>query len=145
MNATLLLKVSSVLWVIWGLVHLLAGVITMSMDTVSAILGIADGISPEVLADSYAGAVGAIINQHGWNLAWIGIATTVGAVYVWKQSVLAIFITAIVGGLADIGYFIFLDLGGYVNFVPGTVMTIISSGAIILSFAGLFLLDKRKA
>jgi hypothetical protein len=117
----------------------------MSMDTVSAILGIADGISPEVLADSYAGAVGAIINQHGWNLAWIGIATTVGAVYVWKQSVLAIFITAIVGGLADIGYFIFLDLGGYVNFVPGTVMTIISSGAIILSFAGLFLLDKRKA
>jgi hypothetical protein len=35
--------------------------------------------------------------------------------------------------LADLGYFIFLDLGGFVNFVPGTVMTLISSAAIILS------------
>ena len=32
-----------------------------------------------------------------------------------------------------IGYFVFLDLGGFVNFVPGTVMTLISGSAVILS------------
>ena len=53
---------------------------------------------------------------------------------IWRGSTNAIFLAAIVGGLADLGYFLFLDLGGYVNFVPGTVMTLVSSSAIILSF-----------
>ncbi|MEL6309764.1 MAG: hypothetical protein AAFQ52_16600, partial [Chloroflexota bacterium] len=52
--------------------------------------------------------------------------------------VLAIFITAMVGGLADIRYFIFIDLGGYANFVPGTVMTIVSASAIVLSLIAYF-------
>lgn len=43
------------------------------------------------------------------------------------------FFTAIVGGLTDVGYFIFMDLGGFVHLVPGTVMTLISGTAIILS------------
>ncbi|CAI8241890.1 MAG: Uncharacterised protein [Bacteroidia bacterium] len=29
---------------------------------------------------------------------------------------------------------VFLDLGGFVNFMPGTLMTIVSSLAIIISF-----------
>jgi hypothetical protein len=46
----------------------------------------------------------------------------------------AIWVTAMVGGLADLGYLLFVDLPGYVNFFPGTVMTLISASAIILSF-----------
>lgn len=38
-----------------------------------------------------------------------------------------------VGGLADLGYLLFLDIAGYVSFVPGTVMTIFSATAILLS------------
>ena len=38
-----------------------------------------------------------------------------------------------VGGLADLGYFLFVDLGGFAMFVPGTVMTLISASAIVLS------------
>lgn len=45
----------------------------------------------------------------------------------------AVWVTALIGGLADIGYFLFVDLGGFVNFVPGTVMTLISAAAIVLS------------
>ena len=37
-------------------------------------------------------------------------------------------------GLADLGYLVFVDLPGYVNFVPGTIMTFISGAAIVLSF-----------
>ncbi len=133
MNTSYLLKASAIFWVIWGLVHTLAGVMTISGDTTTAVQAIADGVDPALLVLDYPEGAGAIINQHGWNLAWFGIVTVIGAIYIWKNNATAIFVTAMVGGLADLGYFIFLDLGGHVNFMPGTLMTIISSLAIILS------------
>lgn len=127
------LKISSVLWVIWGLVHLLAGVIVLSGDASSGFSAIADAISPETLQHDYAPAVGGILNQHGWNLGWFGLATFVGAIFIWRKSRVAIWVTALIGGLADLGYLLFVDLPGYVHFFPGTLMTIISATAIALS------------
>ena len=136
MNA--LLKISSVLWIIWGLVHILAGVLTvnsiLSVDIAGAVGGIADAIDPATLQADYPDAAGGVIGQHGFNLLWIGIVTTISAFGVWNGNSNAIILAAIVGGLADVGYFLFMDLGGYVNFVPGTVMTIVSATAIITSF-----------
>lgn len=137
-NLSILLKISSVLWIIWGLVHILAGVMTMkgvlTGDISSSVAGIADAVDPATLQMDYPQAVGAIIGQHGFNLLWIGIVTFISAFYIWKGNKNAIFLAALTGGLADLGYFLFLDLGGYVNFVPGTIMTIVSSLAIITSF-----------
>ena len=133
-----LLKISAVLWVIWGLIHVLAGVMTMkgilTNDIASSVAGIADAVDPKSLQMDYPKAAGAIIGQHGFNLLWIGLVTFISAFFVWKGNKNAIFLAAITGGLADLGYFLFMDLGGYVNFMPGTVMTIVSSSAIILSF-----------
>ncbi|MDJ0710077.1 MAG: hypothetical protein QNJ14_06795 [Woeseiaceae bacterium] len=129
-----LLRIAAILWVIWGLVHAFAGIITIAQDTPMAVQGIADAVEPSVLDVDYPAAAGAIINQHGFNLLWIGCVTTICAFFVWRRSRSAIFLAALVGGLADVGYFVFLDLGGFVNFVPGTVMTIFSSVAIITSF-----------
>ncbi|MFT5742646.1 MAG: hypothetical protein ACI86S_000706 [Paracoccaceae bacterium] len=134
-----LLKITAGLWVIWGLVHMLAGVLTISQDTAGAVAGIADAVDPALLTGTYHKAVGAVINQHGFNLLWIGVFTVIGAVYIWRGSVTAMFFTAIVGGLADVGYFIFMDLGGFVHFVPGTVMTLISGTAIILGLVAYFI------
>jgi len=131
---TTVLKVAAGLWVVWGLVHMLAGVLTIAQETPEAVAGIADATDPALLADTYHAAVGAVVNQHGFNLLWIGLATTIGALFVWRGNMTAIWVTAMVGGLADVGYFLFMDLGGFVNFVPGTVMTLISASAIILSF-----------
>ena len=133
-----LLKISAVLWVIWGVVHGLAGILTISGDTAPAVSGIADGVDPTLLAMEYPDAVGGIINQHGFNLLWGGVVTIIGGVFIWRKSVAAIFVSALVGGLLDVGYFIFIDLGGYNNFVPGTVMTIISASAVVLSFYAYF-------
>lgn len=133
-----LLRVAAVLWVIWGLVHMLGGVLTMSGTTTEAVQGIADAVEPATLELDYPDAVGAIINQHGFNLFWIGAVTLVCAWFIWRRSVLAVFLAALVGGLADVGYFVFLDLGGHVNFVPGTLMTIFSSTAIVTSFIAYF-------
>ena len=129
-----LLKIAAVLWVIWGLVHLLAGVIVLTSDASGGFAAIADAVDPASLVAEYAPAVGGILNQHGWNLAWFGIATVIGAVFIWRGSVTAIWVTGMVGGLADLGYLLFVDFPGYVNFMPGTVMTIVSGSAIALSF-----------
>lgn len=127
-------RIAAVLWVVWGLVHVFAGVITMYKDTPAAVSGIADGVDPALLLTlEYHPAAGAIINQHGWNLAWIGLTTIICAPWVWRGNLNAIVLAALVGGLADLGYFMFLDLGGFVNFVPGTVMTLVSGSAILLS------------
>jgi hypothetical protein len=131
MNSSIALKTSSVLWIIWGIVHVLFGIMIIFGDAGSGIKAIGNGV--EVAQDNYPEVLGAIMNQHGWNLVWFGVVTTIGAVYIWKNSVTAIWISAMVGGLADLGYFIFLDLGGYVLFFPGTLMTIIALAAIILS------------
>ena len=137
-NLTILLKTAAILWIIWGLVHILAGVMTMqgilTNDIAASIAGIADAIDSETLQMNYPEAAGAIIGQHGFNLFWIGIVTFICGFFIWKGSKNAIFLAAITGGLADLGYFLFMDLGGYVNFVPGSVMTIVSLLAIILSF-----------
>lgn len=137
-NLTIFFKISAVLWIIWGLVHVLAGVLTMKgvlTDDISAsVAGIADAVDPESVTMDYPKAAGALIGQHGFNLFWIGIVTFVAAFFVWKGNRNAIYLAATTGGLADVGYFLFMDLGGYVNFVPGTVMTIVSASAIILSF-----------
>lgn len=133
-----LLKLAGVLWVIWGIVHVFAGVMTMALDTSGAVAGIADGVDPATLQLDYPAAAGAIVNQHGFNLAWIGLTTIVGGVWVWRGSMVAIFVSAWVGGLADVGYFIFIDLGGHNHFVPGTVMTLVSGAAVALSFSVYF-------
>ena len=115
------------------MVHVLAGIMTMASDTAAAVAAIADAVDPAVLVGPFPDALGAVINQHGFNLAWIGLTTTICAGYIWRGNLTAIFIAGLTGGLADLGYFVFLDIGGYVHFVPGTVMTLISSAAILLS------------
>ncbi|MEM1324255.1 MAG: hypothetical protein AAGG75_28610 [Bacteroidota bacterium] len=137
-----LLKISAILWIIWGLVHMLAGVMTISNivngDTSASVAAIADGVDPALVTMDYPAAAGAILCQHGFNLLWGGLVTVLCAFFIWKKNKNAIFLAAIVGGLLDVGYFLFMDLGGYVKFVPGTVMTLISASAIILSFYAYF-------
>lgn len=141
-NFSVLFKTSAVLWIIWGVVHILGGVLTikgsLANDMSTALMGIADGTDPATIKMNYSAAATAVLGQHGFNLLWIGLVTFICAFFVWKGNKNAIFLAAICGGLADLGYFLFLDLGGFVKFVPGTVMTIISSLAIITSFYGYF-------
>ena len=129
-----LLVIAAILWLIWGAVHMFAGVVIMASDTPAAVQAVADAVDPAELDVTYPDAAGALINQHGFNLLWIGLVTAVCALFVWRGSAQAIVLAALVGGLADVGYFIFLDLGGFVNFIPGTLMTLFSGSAIVLSF-----------
>lgn len=106
----------------------------LSQETPGAIAAVADAVDPALLTGPYHEAVGALVNQRGFNLLWwIGLIRVISAIFIWRGAVMAMFIAGLIGCLADLGYFLFLDLGGFVNFVPGTVMTLISASAILLS------------
>lgn len=134
---------------IWGLIHSFAGIMTirgpLTGDISASVSGIADAIDLSLIQMNYSAASGAIIAQHGFNLLWIGLFTIVGGFYIWKHNRMAIIFTAIVGGLTDLGYFIFIDLGGFANFVPGTIMTLVSATAIVLSLYVYFKAPNTKA
>ena len=138
------LKVTTVLWIIWGLVHFLAGVIIITSDASGGFQAVADAVDPAALEHSYHPAVAGILNQHGWNLGWIGLATIIGGLFIWRGNLTAIWVTGMVGGLADVGYLLFVDFPGFVEFFPGTVMTFVSGTAILLSF-WVWLSNRRKA
>lgn len=72
---TIALRSAAVLWVVWGLVHMLAGIIILSSDASGGFAAVADAVDPEALKHTYHAAAGAILHQHGWNLGWIGLTT----------------------------------------------------------------------
>lgn len=131
---SLALKAAAILWAVWGLVHMLAGAIVIPADAAGGFQAIADAVDPALLEADYHPAVGGVLNQHGWNLLWGGAVTFIGAILIWRANRTAIWVTGMIGGLLDVGYLIFVDVPGYVNFIPGTLMTIVSGSAILLSF-----------
>lgn len=133
------LKIAAALWVVWGFVHVFAGVVIISApDAAGAVQAVADAVPKADLAFTAHPAASALYDQHGWNLAWIGATTLICAVFLWRAPRnaswrIAAWVAALTGGLADVGYFVFMDLGGYVNFMPGGLMTFVSASAILLS------------
>lgn len=96
------LKIATVLWVIWGLVHAFAGVIVLTSGASSGFAAIADVVDPAALAAEYHPAVGGLLKQHGWNLMWFGVATIIGGVLIWRGNITTIWVTGMVGGPADL-------------------------------------------
>ncbi len=76
------LKVAACLWVIWGLVHMLAGVMVMAQTTSQGFAVIADAIDPMLLVAEHHPAVGGVLGQHGFNLFWFGAVTLIGAIFI---------------------------------------------------------------
>ena len=133
------LRIASVLWVIWGAVHLFAGIFTLWLighgDDAEAIHGIVGAVELASLQLDYPPGVMAILSQHALNLAWFGALTLACAPWVWRGRLWAILLASLVGGLADLAYFLFIDLGGYAT-PPGPQMTIICAAAVALGLWG---------
>lgn len=69
----LALKAATILWVVRGIVHILGGIVTMADDATGGFQGIAAAVEPDDLGAEYHPAVEAMLNQHGWNLPWVGV------------------------------------------------------------------------
>ena len=120
--------------------HLLAGIVTLQKifagQNAEALHGILSKVELSTLQLDYPDSVMALFCQHGQNLAWFGAVTLICAAWVWRGSRPAIYLAALVGGMADLAYFLFIDLGGY-SLPPGPQMTYICAAAIVLGFVGL--------
>ncbi|MEO0482117.1 MAG: hypothetical protein AAF138_00660 [Planctomycetota bacterium] len=128
------------LFVIWGLVHLLAGIATIAQlgsgRAADAVHAITPKTERSLIEIDYPDAVVAILSQHGFNLLWGGLIVTIAAVLVWRRNAILFGLAAIVGGCLDLGYFIYIDLGGFAEF-PGPQMTYICAAAIIAGFVAM--------
>lgn len=139
-NASLITKIIATLWVIWAFFHVVPGIISM-VSAVNGDLSWVEALEPAAnsgqLAADYPTEVFAILviyGQHAFNLFWFGLVTFVAAIYIWRQqSWVAMLIAAVVGGFADLGVVIFIDIfGGYASLF-GTVILLIALSAIVLS------------
>ena len=57
----------------------------------------------------YHPVVGGILNLHGSNLHWFGVATFVGCLMIFRDNMMASWVSGMVGGLADPDYLLFVD------------------------------------
>lgn len=141
-RAPWLFRISAILWVLWGLVHIFAGIMTVKLassgQVSEAVHGITSAVDVTKLQLDYHDAVAAVLSQHGFNLGWFGVVTLLSAVFVWRRRAAAVYLAALVGGLADLGYFLFVDVPGYA-LPPGPQMTWICAAAILTGFAALYL------
>lgn len=138
---TIALRTSSVLWVIWGVFHVSAGITTIlilsNQHPVGDLGSVPETVTVNFLGTDAAFAIIGSLKQHGYNLAWFGVVVTIGAIYAWRGSRLGVATAVVVGGLADLGYFLFVDLAGYAE-PPGPQMTWIMAAAIALAVYAYF-------
>ena len=97
---TSLLKLSAILWAVWGAFHVFVGVFLLVLlvqgKTADALHGIAGTVPLKELQIVYPFAAVATLKQHAFNLAWFGLVTLVGSIWVWRLNAYAIFICALV-------------------------------------------------
>ena len=96
-------KIGSALYIIWGLLHIVA-----------AVQGFQLGASLEP------GLVRGKINQGAWDLLFVALAgISIAVIYNWKNNRFGYWINLIMVSIADIGFIIFVLIPGYVDLFPG--------------------------
>ncbi len=148
MKNLVMLRIASVLWGIWGAFHLFIGVALLMVIAAGhpdgQLASIPGVVNIMMMGNEGRFAVIPSLEQHAFNLAWFGVVVGVGCVYVWRRRAEAIFVCTLVGGFADLGYFLYVDLPGYAD-PPGPQMTYIMASAIALSLYAYFKSDTLRA
>jgi hypothetical protein len=125
----------------WGLLHLVAGFVVLSTFA-SEVAGVPESVTLTEMGDMPF-HVRRTLAEHNFNNMWFGLVVTVGGVLVWRGSRLGVLLCAIVGGLAHLGFTIFMVLPGYGGPI-GIAMTFIVAAAIAVSFTAHFGSKSRK-
>ena len=147
-TSLILLRTSAVLWFIWGIAHIWFGYLILRAvgdgDAARVVFAVAASGSIEDFQLAYPEALLAMLNQHGWNIMWFGLFTMAGSFMIWRKHAAAFIATVLVGVLADIGYFTFIDLAGFGG-VPADQMIWIAGAAVITGFLAYVRSDRFRA
>ena len=109
MNATILARIGAVLYILWGLLHIVAAYKVFSLGQT-----IEQGI------------VQGRLFQDAWNLLFFAIFGIVVAIFFnWKNNKIGYYLNLVVLSAGDIGFIITILLPGYLPLFPGAIGPII--------------------
>jgi hypothetical protein len=114
-------KIGSGLYVVWGLLHIVAAVQEFMLGTTLEF-----------------GLVQGKINQGAWELLFIALAAiAIAVIYNWKNSHLGYWLNLLMVSIADIGFIIFVFLPGHVTFLTGILGPVFWISAAIFTTIGI--------
>ncbi len=113
-------KMGAVLHVLWGLVHIKAGL---------------DGFA--LGASLTSGLVQGKINQGAWDVLAFALAAIALAVTLnWKNDAVGYWASLVLVSAADLGFIIFVLLPGHIDLIPGVIGPALWLGAALFSSLG---------
>ena len=135
-------KLGAIFYILWGIMHAMFGaqiiMLNMSESSYAVIQSIYADIGPATTPKELGSVIGALMNQHGWNLLWFGVfAVVVGAFCNWRNSVSGYWYNLAVVSLADIGFIVAVLIPGYASLMVGIWGPILWVLAVIFSTRGI--------
>ena len=118
----LLARVGAILYVLWGVLHIVAAFKVFSLG---------QSLEP--------GTVQGRIFQDAWNLLFFALfGAAVAIKYNWRNSKLGYWLNFVVVSVGDIGFIIFLLIPGYLPLMPGALGPLLWLLALAFSTAAIY-------
>jgi len=126
MSSKIIFRTTSLLWGLWGVVHLLGG-LTMLFTLKGGIESIPESVDVKNLPPLH---IVPTLMEHNFNNTWFGLVILIGSFFVWKANRNAVLFCSVVGGLAHLGFAIFIVFPGHGDMV-GVVLSFVVLAAIV--------------
>ena len=141
-------RLGAIFYILWGIMHAMFGaqiiLLNMKHSAYAVIQSIYADTGPVTTPEKLGSVIGAIMNQHGWNLLWFGVfAAVVGAFFNWRNSISGYWYNLAVVSLADIGFIVAVLIPGYVSPMVGIWGPILWVLAVIFSTMGIMRAKSR--
>jgi len=135
-------KWGAIFYILWGIMHMMFAIQIFMLNTEESAYAVVQGIysdaGPITTPVELGSVIGALMNQHAWNLLWFGaFAAVVGAFFNWRNSIGGFWSNLAVVSLADLGFIGAVLLPGYVEPVVGIWGPILWLLASIFSTIGI--------
>ena len=131
----------AICYVLWGAMHVAIGIQILVVNTqrsTHAVINTLYQDSFQSTPEHLGPVVGALMNQHGWNLLWFGLfAVVVGVLWNRRNNVAAYWANLAVVSLADIGFIAAILVPGHINVWMGLGGPILWVFAVIFSTLGI--------
>jgi hypothetical protein len=130
MSTKFFFRTASIFWGIWGLVHLFAGFAILSV-LAGGIESLPKFVPVKMMGSDMPLHIVPTLMEHNFNNTWFGLVVLIGSFFVWKANRKAVFFCSIVGGLAQLGFALFMVFPGH-SAPPGVIMNFVVGAAIVL-------------
>lgn len=131
-------KIGAILYVLWGLIHIVGGLAIMMQTSLPAKIAMqATARSPNEFDSIANTAVNGIVSYHGFNLIWFGLfAIFVAIVLIWRNLQLGYWLNFLVLGMVEFGLITFMLIPGHMRWADGSIGLGLFFLALVFSSVG---------